>query len=248
MLDYIDNNPASGFFANQVLGSVFGSEDFTGTKTIDDANNLLINGYHDGAARVKKHMGKPDISGGRRVLYNSVVGFAPNVPAYIQGSPLSMINARKTRAPQRVVTICYNSAVGICVSAAQIEEAAAKLFNIVAGLEASGCRVDLWVLLLCKKHNEDINAALKIKSSSQPLNLLKMIYPVIHPSFLRRHGLALIERAGVIGDAWGNYGSPVMDRAESVAKVKKMGIDTDNVFSYYDICDKTEKEIAQMIK
>lgn len=267
---FIASTPVNGWFAkNGVESSVDGSKGFTGSESFEAANNMMLQGWSEGAARVQKYM-NAGVTGTapKRVIYNSVVGFVPNVSNYLAGNPLNMINQRRVKTPKKVVTIVYNSSVGYGVEAADIEKTAAALFNVVSGLEASGVRVELWVTsfsvnakighrtngkpYIIKTGSEFLFTAVKIKSAGQPFNLLKMIYPVVHPSFLRRHGFAIKERAGLEGEPggleWYGYGSTVVSKPESVKACQTLRIPSDNVFSYYDLAGKTESEIAKMIK
>ena len=45
----------------------------------------------------------------------------------------------------------------------------------------------------------------KIKSSNERLNPLKVSYPLVHPSFLRRHIFAVQERLSDIEGTYGRY-------------------------------------------
>ncbi|MDE6649155.1 MAG: hypothetical protein K2K45_04425 [Muribaculaceae bacterium] len=246
---YIANNSACGFFSDQVLASeMTNNVKFYGSKNFEAANNMMLQGWSEGAARVQKYMNAgATATAPKRVIYNSVVGFAPNVPNYLSGNPLNMINQKRVKTPKKVVSIVYNCAVGYDIKAANIEKAAAALFNVVSGLEASGVRVELWCANFSYKDDEQINFALKIKSAGQPFNLLKMIYPIVHPSFNRRHCFAVTERAGVEND-WGEYGQILLSVDKSIKACQALRIPSDNVFSYYDLTGKTESEIAKMIK
>lgn len=255
MSAFIANNAPCGYWA-RLEASELGSNSPAGrgcdqgTDSLEAANELMIHGWQDGAARVKAAMIQAaGASSSRPRCYNSVVGFAPNVPNYIMGHPLNMINKKRARVPARVVDIVYNCAVDSKVEAKRVEAAAAKLFNVVAGLEASGVRVNLWVMMASDGRKECCSIAVKIKTASQPFNLLKMVYPVVHPSFLRRQCLAVMERVGLSKSGrWGFYGAPISDNKTQKECAVAAGIKSDNIFSYYTISGKTEKQIAEMIK
>ncbi|MDE5886429.1 MAG: hypothetical protein K2H46_02455 [Muribaculaceae bacterium] len=248
---FIANTPACGFFANQVLYSKATNDvNFFGSESFEAANNMMLQGWSEGAARVQKYMNAGvTATAPKRVIYNSVVGFAPNVPNYLAGNPLNMYNQKRVRTPKKVVTIVYNCFVGWTVKSAKIEKAAAALFNVISGLEASGVRVELWIG--CFTHSssktEYLYNAVKVKSAGQPFNLLKMIYPVVHPSFFRRHMFAIEERAG-LNACWEDYGVAITGKEGQQKACQALRIPSDNVFNYYDLTGKTESEIAKMIK
>ena len=270
---FIASTPVNGWFEkNGYNSSVDSSEAFTGSESFEAANNLMLQGWSEGAARVQKYMTSgATATAPKRVIYNSVVGFTPNVPNYLSGNPLNMINQRRVKTPKKVVSIVYNCAAGFDIDASNLEKTAAALFNVISGLEASGVRVELWIInpgvnckigykkigkkripYAAKSGSEYFYMAVKIKSAGQPFNLLKMIYPVVHPSFLRRHGFAVQERAGLQGESggleWHGYGSIITSKNESKTACAALRIPSDNVFSYYDLTGKTEAEISKMIK
>lgn len=247
---WLNNNPLSGYFKKaKKESSRTGSADFTQTESYEESDKLLLNGWSDGARRVSAVMAS-GVTGSapvRRVV-NSVVGFTPNVPAAIAGRPKNMRRAIKREEPRRVVSICYNCCVAGSVDASEIEKAAAKLFNVVAGLERSGVRVELWVVMINIENNQNASAAVKIKSAEQPFNLLKMVYPCVHPSFFRRHLFALVERVGVTGREWHCYGHVIRDAQKIADSLKLLRVPSQNVFDYYLMRDKTENEIIKLIK
>lgn len=255
---WISNNPVSGYFVDYAKKYKLAStdtgknnENFTGTKNFQVADDLMLHGWADGAKRVQAAMIQAaGAASDRPRCYNSVVGFAPNVPNYLTGCPLNMINKKRVRVPARVVDIVYNNGVACNIDAKDIEMAAAKLFNVVVGLERSGIRVNLWVLNINISNDQNASVAVKIKSANQPFNLLKMVYPCVHPSFQRRHMFAALERLGVTGSNsdWGGYGRVIKDSEKIKQVVNAFGLSDKNIFDYYAISGKSEKQIADMIK
>lgn len=251
---WLDTAPLAGYFSKKPKSCQSHKEDtgnWYGTANYEDAQNLMMSGWHEGAARVRAcmadHLSPKD---GKKVC-NSVVGFAPNVPAYLCGAPACMISKKTTKTPRRVVSIVYNCAVPASVSASEIENAAATLFNVVAGLESSGVRVELWACSFSMDEDLNINntvsMAVRIKTASQPFNLLKMVFPMVHPSFNRRFKFALIERIGV-DSKFKYYGGVINNQNKMAAMAKEMGINANACFSFDTITGKTEKEISNMIK
>lgn len=252
---WLSTAPVAGYYKKNALhASEYTSEStvkFTGTKDYPTAADLMLHGWKDGAKRVQAAMIRAaSVTGSRPRCYNSVVGFAPNVPNHLAGIPLDMINKKHVRVPARVVDIVYNCACDFSITSGEIENAAAKLFNVVAGLEKSGIRVNLWVVCINFGNNQNASLAVKIKTASQPFNLLKMVYPCVHPSFLRRQYFAALERMGVTGPRaiWQRYGRVITDSAQIKNSVAAFGIADTNIFDYYTLAGKTETQIAGMIK
>ena len=248
---FIANNEVNGWFKkNNKKESETGSKYFTGTESFEAANDLMLQGWSEGAARVQKYMNAgATATAPKRQLYNSVVGFAPNVPNYLSGNPLNMINQKRVKTPKKVVTIVYACCVPWNVDSSDLEHSAAKLFNVISGLEASGVRVGLWVIdaAITSTEKETIYTAVKIKTAGQPFNLLKMVYPAVNTSFFRRHCFAVRERSNT-KYGWGSYGCSLTETTQLKAACDALRIPSDNVFNHYILKDKTEAEIAKMIK
>lgn len=251
MTAFIAGTKPNGFFAKQKrLASIDGTARFTGTEDFAHANKLLSLGWKDGANRVQSIMIKaPVVAAEHSRIYYSVVGFAPSVGRCLAGHPLNMINKKRMRVPSRVVDIVYNCATDCSITTNQMETAAAKLFNVIVGLERSGMQVNLWVASLSTDGRDNFAFFVKVKEAGQPFNLLKMVYPMVHPSFLRRHAFAVQERSNLNASGrWSHYGRPVKDDAKTKALTAAAGIKSNNIFNYYTINDLTEKGICDLIK
>lgn len=251
--NFIELTPTKGIFENApILASCDESEHvvkFSGTKSLNEANELMLGGWNDGAKSVAAYMAKSKAGrkGDAPVIYNSVVGFAPCVPAYLSGLPLNMYNQKQAASNKRIISITYNFSVHCGVSAEDMQKAAAKLFNVIVGLEKQGISTELYICFIAKKDSEQIFFSTCIKRAGRAFNLLSAVYPFVNPSMLRRHGFGVIERAGVTSKGWlASYGSPIVDT--TAAECKRVGVPAENVFTYYSLKDKSEKEIAEMLK
>lgn len=238
------------FAANDIENSKNGTKKFTQTESFEEADGLMLGGWADGAKDIRAYMDKNALNPtAKRVeTYGSVVGFAPSVGRYLAGVPKNMM-ARKTMAkPTKVVTIMYNISIDYSVPSKDIKKTSAKLLNVLLGLENNGFKLNIWTILISKAGVEYCGFAAKIKSAGQRFNILKMSYPLAHPSFLRRHGLASIERAGVdLNNNWRGYGTPVI-APEEIKKAFSGLLPTGCILSYYDIAGKSEEQIKAMIK
>lgn len=123
---------------------------------------------------------------------------------------------------------------------ALLRSAAAKMFNVISSIEAAGIRVELHIACAVESHNSRERAGLttivKIKSADQPFNVLSMCYPVVHPSYLRRHMFAAWERANAREDRdWSAYGqcsTPVLTDKHKESKIIHL----------YDLIEQNQQE------
>lgn len=249
---FIKETPVKGVFKEfEVLSSTRKSREtteFTKTSNFEEAEKLLTRGYLDGAKRVQAYMLKTAGNGIKNTLYNDFVGFAPNVPNYIAGIPTNMLNVKKSKAKKNIIRLFYNVAVGCDVTAEQIEQAAASLFNVIVGIEKRGCRVELWCGDLSKTDTEQINIVVCVKQANIPLNVNAVAYAVVHPSFARRHCFAVSERAGATSKKWTGYGRAITQLSEQKEALEQLHIGDAVMFNYYQIRNKNEAEIANEIQ
>lgn len=231
-----------------------GSYSFCKTHSYHEANDLLLYGDKNlqkkimdmGLAKLKTNLNKYVV---RRQTFTAVQGFAPHVANYIAGVPNSMINARMKHIKQNVVTVYYNSAVSGNVEASSIMESVAKLCCALIRLEAQGIRTNVYAGTLGHEDTQSVCFSVKIKSSGQPFDTLKMMYPLAHPSFNRRHKFRFVEvTEGVKPKEWRyGYGSSERDDAKTKEFLERHGLKVDRCFNYKSVQYATVESIMKMI-
>ena len=229
-----------------------GQSEFYGTESYDVADNLLRNGYKEGAtalATKRQQIGQREM---QKQLQSSPVGFAPNVPNVLMGKPYGMFNYKQAANGKPVVHIIYNISVGCTKTSEMILTAARKLFAAINALERSGVRCALSVGEMSWEHyrskEEYVGYIVGIKRPDAPLNPMKVAYPMVHPSFFRRHGFRWLETCPAVTMAkWPeNYGISVKEKDKFVEAGAIQP--TDAYFSYYSLERMTEEEILADIK
>jgi hypothetical protein len=235
-------------------GSFKEDDEWSGTRTYEESEQLLLFGdttLHDkiekaGLAKIRAELSR---AGSSRQIYSSVVGVAPNVPAFLAGTPNNMINVRQIKKPVPVVSFAYNTAISASEGSDSIMKVAAALVGAVMKLEKSGVRVDMWTVEVSESGYDTCAWAVKIKEASQPLNALKMAYPMAHPSMLRRQMFRLLETTpGVPKSFVGGYGRPVRDNREALKALNDGGErHIKKVISYYDLKGKSADEIIKIL-
>lgn len=237
-----------------------GTFEFTATKSYNDAKNLMLNGDSVNAALIQREMLR--INGNKHTQARPqnrrarcVVGSRPCVPAAIIGQPLSMYRTKKEQVKKPVINIFYAMTAAAGVRADAIVNAGAKLATAIRSIEAAGVRVNLYCGELA--FHDDIKIAwfARVKNADKDFNLLRMAYPLINPSFLRRQGFRWTEQNRDIKevDTWASgYGRPVYehDMADEyiVQYEKKYGLHIDKMVLFMDAHRaETSEELAKMI-
>ena len=237
-----------GSFLNE---SITNSFRFTGTKSFKFADDLMKFGDKENADKINATIRKIKAQGNgnetRNKLYNSPCGFLPVVPKVLAGDPQNMLAIKKQRYNStKVLNIVYNITVSGGNKKESLFETAAKVANVIASLEKNGYRVNLYVCFSVKsRYNENSKAIsiIKIKDSGKYLDTLRIAYPLVNPSFLRRHFFAYLERLEgyELGEG---YGIPLKDElAQKYIPLQKY-----SYLSYYLCSGKTEEEITKIIE
>ena len=242
-LDYIDNAPVSDGFRGRHLSSEDQDFSFTRTDSLEQAKEFCKYGYHEDFDRLvelkyslEKYI-KMNRTGGKQ--YNYYVGYAPDVKAYLEGSPLSMLNRQEPK--RKHIDIYYNSAILGNVSSEEIFNRGAVTLCLVEILENMGFSVDLNVFTMSGEDNQIHYAKFNLKKNSERLNIQKLFFPLCHPSFLRRLVFKLREVTPDITRSWtSGYGRTcddytirkIIDLKENdivICQPSEMGVKGENI-------------------
>ena len=222
--------------------------EFTGTESFEEAQNLLKCGDKENADKIAATIRKIKAQGKgtetRNKLYNSPCGFMPIVPKVLAGEPQNMMAIKKQRYNStKVINIAYNVAVSCSITVNELTETAAKVANVIASLEKNGYRVNLYAYSCGRdlKHNY-YSLLVKIKDSGKYLDTLRIAYPLVNPSFFRRHVFGYMERLKGF-NLNSTYGKIVdEDGCKECLPINA------SYLSYYFCSGKTEEEIAKYIE
>lgn len=219
---YLEEMKVNNIFGNKQSskGTGFSDKLFTGTSSYEEAETLLENGWDQGSkdltTQLKIANAKMQDKEVKRAIFD-IVGFQASVPRYIQGIPTNMVNKKTVKQKQKIVNlykaITYNGGI----SAKEIMDDSVKFLQIVQAVEAKGIRVNAFVYFHSTNKNEQVVSTVKIKSSSEKLNISKMSFPLLHPSFLRRFMLRFLEVEPNIKSRGfkSGYGSPEVNEKKT---------------------------------
>lgn len=222
--------------------------EFTGTESFDVAQKLLKYGDKVNADKITATIRKIKAQGKgnetRNKLYNSPCGFMPIVPKVLAGDPNNMLAIKKQAYNStKVLNIAYNVAVSCSITTDDMIKTAAKVANVIASLEKNGYRVNLYAYACGMDIKSNYYSLLvKIKDSGKYLDTLRIAYPLVNPSFYRRHIFGYMERLkGFYLNR--SYGKIVQEEG-----CKECLPINACYLSYYLCSGKTEQEITKMIE
>lgn len=211
--DFISTAPENYVFKNAWhLSSKSGSKYFTKTESFEEAVDLMFNGWDEGAQKLTQRLkavekGLAPVTKPRPKA--GVVGYQAIVPAYLNGSPNSMMGTVRKPVKQPVINVTKMIAYSSGTSADTIIEESLKAMQIVKKLEAQGQRVNLFIIHSGSAHGKQIACRVKIKGANERLNVSKMAFPMCHPSMQRRLMFRFTETyEGVTKGFYDGYGRP----------------------------------------
>lgn len=200
-------NPEMTSKASEIAGYTF-----TGTHDYNEAENLLLHGWVEESEKLNEMLKLKVLKEKSVKNIYDVAGFQCSVPRYLQGIPTNMINQKVITKKQKVITITKNISYSTYVRKETIEEESVKVLQLVNSLEKQGYRVILNVTMICKSKKGGIILCnkVRIKNASERLNLSKISFPMVHPSYLRRILFKWIETFEYTTKSFDtNYGVPV---------------------------------------
>lgn len=213
-LDVIKSRKPNAVFENEKeLASESEGFSFTHTNSYSEADELARVGYKEGLDKLKAANNKTRHLGStvKALPSTGVVGFAPHVPNAITGVPNSMITTQRVEQRAKVISILYYMGGSCRIGTNSFIEAGKNVLNVIYSLELQGYRVALNVITSFCANKERAFSIVQIKNWRQPSNPLKISYPLIHPSFFRRHGIKWVETTPELSDRGflGGYGYPL---------------------------------------
>lgn len=164
------------------------------TKDFAEAEDLLLHGWEHGTKEIKNKVDAKDtgVAMKQKSVYD-VVGYQASVPRYLQGIPTNMVNKTNIKQKNKVITINKCASYIWSTKPQVIIKESVKVLQLINRLEKQGFRVKLNVIFATRAENKTITKV-KIKSSSQRLNIKQVAFPLCHPSMLRRIIFAVWER------------------------------------------------------
>jgi len=230
---------------------------WTGTESYEEATKLALYGDKESASKVTKSLKKIQAAStnseerAQAKVRRSVVGSRPCVPAAVQGHPLSMYRRNTIKVKKPVVTVYYSVSLSGGESAERLATAGAKMAQAIQTVERSGVRVNLYAGNTSCTSSQSVGTFVRIKDSAKDFDLMRMAYPLVNPSFFRRHWFRWVEtKQELITSQWkGGYGRP-LDRQEEKETLERMHenlIKCDYLFTTGNVLNLTADEIAERI-
>ena len=171
-----------------------------GTPDYQTADSLLLGGDKKSAAKIHKALSQCRIKADKaqtptNALYCSQQGFTPNMGRVLAGHPQNMFNVRREmRDSSKVVTLVFNCGTSGDVTAAKKIDMGVKVLTTIYQLERAGYRCNLYVGTVNCGNDTNYTTFVKVKDAGKALDVTRLAYTFVNPSFHRRHMFAWRER------------------------------------------------------
>lgn len=222
---------------------------FMGTETYEDAVALLENGDKESlqmleAVNVSKLTASDHET--RTELRRGIAGAFPCVPAYVAGTPTSMYQVKRARSGRKIVNIVASLNAGGSVDPSEFAEYGAKIASIVQSVERAGGRCNLYCAWCNRSESgQYCVCVVKLKDAGQPLNMLRMCFPLVNIGFKRRFMWRWLETAPArLAKSWAaNYGYP----SGSYMKMNLSTIMGSAKCAYMDFYDLQKSSVEEIV-
>lgn len=218
MISYVEN--AKRITAKK--SSETGDYSFTGTHSLNEAMTMCKNGYFSKEVEnFQKLFFKITNQIDKQLKVTRVkhdfIGGAPDVPRYLIGHPLNMLNVDKKdmgKKPKKIV-LRFNTSISCGTSKDYIEKRGLAFVLLFDLLKKLGSPVELQTVEFSKYEDIYTNYEVSLMKNNDIMNISKIYFPLAHPSYLRRIMFALAEKTPELEDHqgyfWG-YGQPTSFR------------------------------------
>lgn len=177
-------------------------KDFTGTNSLDEANRY-ITGLEKWDAvynRIEKlDLDVTDVQGSGYAIKRkpSVAGGSVHLGRYLRGTPECMIRNVRTEAERRgkVLDIYFDPCISGGYSTDAMITYGLAVFMTIDALENEGYRINLYLSATNNSKDSLQVVFIKVKDSTESLEMNSMLYAIAHPSMFRRHIFAYLERS-----------------------------------------------------
>lgn len=224
-----------------------------GTASFEDADNLFKCGDLETKKRIESAAGgamqlKSFANVERITNQRATYGHKVSMGAYIAGSPKCFVRRVKDNVKGRTATIVYNLTYNCGVDTEEMARVAANLIKAVLVTERQrGIKFNLYIAFATVESGTIVANFVKVKSSSQWLNLNTMAYSLANPSMLRRHFFRCLEVTPNVPSSFvGGYGYVVTGR-DFEGAIANVGIKADCIMSGETMLHKTSEEIKTIL-
>lgn len=217
---YLVKTEYNSVFKKNRKNSIKHNEEFTGTKSFEEAVDLMKNGWKEVSQELNQRIKikKTEVEKTRKRSVYDVSGYNVSVPRYLMGIPDSMVNSKNVKVKEKAVVINKSIMYNWRVKKEEIIKESTKVISLINKIEKQGVRCQLnLVISSYSEYEEHLECVkIKVKSQRERLNISKLSFPLVHPSMLRRIFLRYLEVSPTVTQGYTDgYGNPKTGEIEA---------------------------------
>lgn len=221
---WLETTPPDAGWENHASDEYAHNFSWCGAHSYSEAKASLLKGSN--INQIKKAISRGAGVSEKKKRTMSVIGGAPNVPAFLAGNPACMYRVDRVKS-RGAYNVFVDTGVSCGIKKSQVTDAGIEILIRVLRL-ANHYPVNLYVGDLGRWDGKIYGHAVKIIDAGRAFNTARASYALTETGFLRVFGLAVTERSGQFWDksASNGYGYPLtpMERKNAVAAVFKNAI------------------------
>jgi hypothetical protein len=195
-----------------------------GTASVSEARDLLVKGWDKPTEQVAKITERVREQVGEVVspiiqFYNGTVGTRLDVGLWSAGDPNCFYTffEEEGRRSERFVRILVDNAFSASVNADDIITRGAAVIALCDALNLQGYSTEVWCAVAVgdgmNRDADKFYTVVPVQSAGQPWDVRSAIFPLSHPSFLRRLHFGVVEGSGAEAvkkfGSGNSYGFPI---------------------------------------
>lgn len=223
---------------------------FEGVRSYEEALKYLKGGYQPTVNKLREKLSVKNPGQKRISFQNNIVGGVPIVPLALKGVPNCMVDIKMKQIKCKVIDIYYDMTCSCGTDSEDIIRNGQKMLGAILDLEHQGYRFNLYAIQTYSDSRSVDLLAVKIKTSSQPLDLKRMSFPLTHTAFFRVIGFDWYSKfpKGVYRSGYGRALGYEMNNEEIRDFSSKMFGDNAIYFVGSKILHEDEEHIKEVLK
>ena len=234
LLKTINSRPLNDYVSDAVRNGSHDGDKWVGKITYQEAQKFLQYGWDKPLKEfqqvIKKVSDKVLLDSKKPVIFKSVSGFKPIVPNALKGLPKSMMGKKLVVKKTKIINVMVEISKPASYTHNEIVDKSIEILSQLYILERQGYRVRLSMLgTHAQPHGDEkqMGWSLLIKDESQPFDIKKLMFPLVHSAMLRMISFDWYESVPN-GNKVSGYGRAVqnwVDKSEAKAFLDVFGGD-----------------------
>lgn len=178
-----------------------GEDQFSGTRTFEEAMDLAVRGWTEGRKNIMKTLATAETTLAFVPSFTmDVAGAYPVAALAAAGDPCSMVDLAPIEERRRpIVRLVIQRSGSAAYGVDEFTNYGAAVLSYVEGIEAAGFRCEITAAFVSDFGEDgDQITTVTVKRAEEPMEFDRMAFVLTHPAFFRRIGFGVMESIPVL--------------------------------------------------